>query len=91
MRESSCFARPLQSQGIRESQTLLKSTRQHFYHKFPLIQDKLNWETFLSVRSEILGVFRNTLTADYMCSCHNWEEIIQHVQMPFSSKTENIL
>ena len=62
MPERSCFRTPFQSQGVHRSQTLLKPSLQQFYSNFPLIQDKLSWKTSLLVRSEILGLFGNTLT-----------------------------
>ena len=43
--------------------------------EFPLIQDTLSWKTSLLVRSEILGLFGNTFTADHMYSRHYLSEI----------------
>ena len=77
MPKSSCFRTPFQSQRVNESQTLLKSARQHFHPNFPLIQEKVSWKTCVLVRSEILGVVDNTLMADHMYSRHNWKELLQ--------------
>ena len=42
MPESSCFRTPFEIERVHVSETLLKSTLQDFYAKFPLIQDKLS-------------------------------------------------
>ena len=55
--------------------TLLTSPWQHFYRKFPLILAKLSWKTSLLVRSYVLGLFGNTLTADDMYFRHYLGEI----------------
>ena len=71
MPKSSRFRTRFENQRVNVSQTLLKSLPQHFYLNFPLTTDKLSYKTSLSVRSEILGPFRNTLTANHMYSRHN--------------------
>ena len=43
-------------------------------------QKKSSWETSLLVRSEILGLFGNTLTADHMNSLHNRDKLPPHNQ-----------
>ena len=64
-----------QSQRVHGYQTLLNSPWQHFYPKFQLIQDTLNWKTSLLFRSQILGLFGNTFPADHMYSHHCLTEI----------------
>ena len=86
MPESSCFRTPFESQRVHGSQTLLKSARQHFSPTFAIVQDKLNLKTSLLVRSKILGLFGNTLTADHMYSRHYWEKFPQHVQTSLYQK-----
>ena len=44
---------------------LIKSVRHHYCRMFPRICDKLSSKTSVLVRSEILGLFDNTLTALY--------------------------
>ena len=90
MPESSCFRTALQSERVHVPQTPVKSTRQKFYPKFPLIQDKLSSKTSLLVRPEILGVFGKRLTTDHKYFRRNWEKFPQHVETPLSSKIENI-
>ena len=84
--ESSCFRTPFESQRLHLSQTLLKFPQQYFYPNFPLTTDKLSQKTSLSVRSEISGLFGNTLTADHIYFHHNWENFPQHVETPWSQK-----
>ena len=71
MPKSSCFRTTFGNQSVHGSQTLTRSARQHFYPKFPLIQDKLSEKTSLLVRSKILRLFGKTVTADYMYYRHN--------------------
>ena len=52
------------NQPVDGKQTLLKSVRHYHYPIFPLIWDKLSWKNSALVRSKILGLFVNTLTAE---------------------------
>ena len=87
---TSCFRTPFKSQHVHVSQTLLKSGRQHSYPNLLLTIDKLIQKISLSVRSEISGLFCNTLTPDHMYSRHNWENFQQHVQTPLSQKLQQL-
>ena len=54
------------SQRVIESQTLLKSVRQHFYPIFSSFRDKRSWKTSLLTRSEILKLlltYRQPMTS----------------------------
>ena len=73
MPESSCFRRPFVSQGLDGSRTLLKPALQHFHRNFPLIYKKLSLKKSVLVRSKVLGLFGNILTANHMYSRHIWE------------------
>ena len=53
---------------------------------FPWIWDKLSWKKSALVRSKILGLFVNTLTAEYMYSGRNMQTFRQQVQTPLSLK-----
>ena len=86
--KSSCFRTPFVSPRVPLYQTLAKSARQNLYPKFLWIQDKLSKKTSLSVRSEILGMFGNTLTVDHMYFRHNWEKLPQEIQTPLSQKPQ---
>ena len=48
--------------------------------------NKLIWKKSALVRSKILGLFVNTLTAEYMCSGRNMQTLTQQVQTPLSLK-----
>ena len=67
----------------------MKSPWSHFYHKFPLILDKLSRKTSLLLRSEVLGLFGNILTADHMYSRHYSTELSPTRSNAITSKTEN--
>ena len=86
MAESSCFITPYRTQRVNGSQTLRKPAQQHFYPSFLSISDKLGWRKSLLVRSEILGLFFNTLTAYHMYFGQNWQKLTKQVQMQSPSK-----
>ena len=65
---------------------MLKSVRHYYYPIFPWIWDKLSWKKSALVRSKILGLFVNTLTAEYTYSRRNMQTLTQQVQTPISLK-----
>ena len=83
---SSCFRTPFTSKRVHGSQTLLELPLQHFYLNFPLILKRLSWERSPLVRTEILGLFGNTLTVDHMYSRHRREKLPQQVRTLLSQK-----
>ena len=48
--------------------------------------DKLSWKKSALVRSKILGLFVNTLSAEYRYSRRNMQTFAQQVQTPLSLK-----
>ena len=50
------------------------------------MSDELSWKKSLLVRSEILGLCFNTLTAYHVYSQQNWEKFPQQVEMQLSWK-----
>ena len=46
----------------------------------------MSWKKSALVRSKILGLFVNTLTAEYTYSCRNMLTLTQQVQTPLSLK-----
>ena len=48
--------------------------------------DKLSWKKSSLVRSKILGLFVNTLTAEYTYSRRNMQTLTQQVQTPLCLK-----
>ena len=69
-------------------ETLQKSARHNYYQIFPSIWDKLSWKKPVLVISETLGFFFNTLTAEYMYSRSNMQNLQQQLQTQLSQKRE---
>ena len=67
-------------------ETLLKSALHHYYWMFPSIWDKLSWKNCFLVRSEILGLFVNILTAEYKVSRRNIKNFQKQLQTQLSQK-----
>ena len=86
MPEKPYFRTAFGNQPVNEYQTLLKSARHYYYPIFPWIWDKLSWKKSALVRSKILGLFVNTLTAEYTYSGRNMQTLTQQVQTPLSLK-----
>ena len=82
----SCFRRPCGNQRVNGFQTLLKSTRHHYYPIFPCIWDILSWKKSALVWSEILTLFVNTLTAHNKYSRCNVHNFAQQLQTSLSQK-----
>ena len=76
----SCFRTTFASKRARVSQALLEHAERHFHPNFPLIQDKLSWETSPLVISEIIGLFGNTLIVDDRYSRQRCKNLWQHVE-----------
>ena len=85
MSNSSCFRTPFGCQRI-SGPKLTKQARQHFLPNCLLIPDILSWKKSLLVRSEILGLCFNTLTAYHMNSRQNREKFLQQYQVQLSPK-----
>ena len=80
------FRTPLESESVHGFQTPLKPALQHLYPNFPLNQEKLSLKTSLLVRSQILGLFGKTLTANHMYFRHKWEKFRQEAEIISSQK-----
>ena len=89
MREKPDFRKAFGNQPVNGQETLLKSARHYYYPIFPWILDKLSWKKSALVRSKILGLFVNTLTAEYMCSGRNMQTFTQQIQTPLSLKQKS--
>ena len=81
MSKRSCLRQPFGSQRVNSYQTLLKSSRHHFYTPVPLICDKSSGKKLFLVTSEMLGLFVNTWTSDDKCS--NLNAIISKTKIFF--------
>ena len=67
-------------------ETLLKSAENNYYQIFPRIWDKLSWEKSVLVRCESLGLFVNTLTAEYKYFRRNMQKFPEQIQTHLSQK-----
>ena len=86
MPEKPYFRTALGNQPVNGEETLLKSAGHYYYHIFPWVWDKLSWKKSALVRSKILGLFVNTLTAEYTYSRRNMQTFTQQFLMPLSLK-----
>ena len=68
-------------QHVNGSEKLLRSARNQLHTTLPLIRDSGSSKRLFLIRSELLGQFVNTLTADYKYSRQNWENLWQQVPM----------
>ena len=75
-------------QYVNMSKTLLISARNQFHTTLPLISDRRTRKRLLLVRSELLGQFVKTLTADYKYSRQIRENLWQQVPRPISRKAK---
>ena len=73
-------------QHVNGSQKLLRSARNQLHTNLPLIRDSGNRKRIFLIRSELLGQFLNTLTADYKYSRQNYKNLWQKVPMKTSMK-----
>ena len=86
MPEKPYFRTAFGNQAVNGYQTQLKSARHYYYPIFPWVWDKLSWKKSALVRSKILGLFVNTLTAEYTYSRRNMQTLTPQVQTPLSLK-----
>ena len=68
-------------QHVNGSEKLLRSARNQLHTTPPLIRDSGSSKRLFLIRSELLGQFVNTLTANYKYSRQNWENLWQQVPM----------
>ena len=76
------FWKPFGSERVNESQKLLKSAEKYFYPTLSWFWTKLSWEKLFLIRSMILGLFDNTLTANY----EYFRSILQNLHLPIEIK-----
>ena len=80
------FGTRFDSQQLKASQILAKSSWERFYHVFPSFWEKLIWKMSPLVLGKILGVFVNTLTAEGKYPVEDWENLQLSIQMQLSWK-----
>ena len=86
MSKRPCFMQRFGSQHGNGSQTPPRSARNHFDTTIPLISSRASRKRLVLVRSEVLGQFVNTMTADYNYFRQNLENLSQQVQTQISLK-----
>ena len=82
------FIQSFSRQHVNGSQTLLISARNQLHTTLPLIRDSGSRKWLFLIRSDLLGQFVDTLTADYKYSRQNWENLWLQVPMQTSLKLE---
>ena len=86
MSKRPCFMQRFDSQHGNGSQTLPRSARNHFDTTIPLISSRASRKRLVLVRSQVLGQFVNTMTADQKYFRQNLENLPQQVQTQISLK-----
>ena len=84
------FGTPFGNQGVSGFETLLKSSRHHYFSIFPWIQDKLSWKISDLVTSEIFRLFVNTLAPDGKYSRRNMQIFWQQLQTLLSQEEKTL-
>ena len=72
------------SQDVKQFQTLLKSSWEHFYHIFPSLWGGIIWKTSPWLKFRIIGLFVNTWTADYKYPFPDCENLPFAIQIELS-------
>ena len=70
-----CFWKAYISERVNESQKLLQYAEKNFYPTFTSFKAKLSYKRLFVIKSEILGLVDNTLTANYLYSRINRENL----------------
>ena len=86
MSKRPCFMQRFGSHHGYVSQTPPRSARNHFDTTIPLISSRASRKRLVLVRSQVLGQFVNTMTADYKYFRQNLESLPQQVQTQISLK-----
>ena len=82
----SWFSTPFGNQQVNGFETLLTSTRHHYFPVFPWIRDKLTWKKSALVTSEIFRLFPNTLISDDKYSRRYMQIFWQQLQTTLSQQ-----
>ena len=89
MSKESRFSTPQDSQLVKGSQTLLKSSRQQFYYLCSSLWENFSCKKSFLVIFEILRPFVNAWTPDEKCFPGNRENLRKTIQMKLSDKLKN--
>ena len=82
MHNRACYWKAYWSERVNESQKLLQYAENNFYPTFSSFWAKLSSKSLFLIRSKILGLLDNTLTANYEYSRINRENL----QLPNKAK-----
>ena len=74
------------SQHVKQFQTLVKSSWEHFYHIFSALWGEIIWKTSPWLKFGIIGLFVNTWTADYEYPVPVGENLPFPIQIQLSPK-----
>ena len=91
MHGRSSFYKPSGNENLNESQKLLQSAQKYFYVTFSSFWAKLCQKKSFLVRSEILRLLVNTLTANYQYSRSNRENLPPLIQMQLTEKPKTFV
>ena len=80
-----CFWKSFGSESVNESQKLLQYAEKNFYQTFLFFWAKLSSKSLFLIRSEILGLLDNTLTAN----CEYSRIIRENVPLANSAELSN--
>ena len=86
MHNRACFWKRFGSERVNESQKLPESAEKYLYPTFLSLWAKLSKKKLFLIRSEILGLLVNRLTANYEYSHSNTENIPLPIQIKLSKK-----
>ena len=82
--------RSFDSQHSKWFQTLVKSSREHYYHFFSSLCGEIIWKTSPWMKFEIIGLFANTWTAHYKYPVPDCENLPFPIQIQLSKKQKSI-
>ena len=84
MHQRACLLKRFGSERVNESQKLLTSAEKYFSPTFSSFSAKLRYRKLFFIRSEILGLHVNTLTANFEYSRSNRENLPLPIQIKLS-------
>ena len=83
------FRAPFYSENVKGSQTLVKSSWEHFHHIFPSLRENRIWKISALVICQILEVFRKTLPGNDKYAVWGCENLCSPIKMKLSLNPKN--
>ena len=74
----------LDSEHVKESQKLVTSVWEHFYHIFLSVWGEMISKIAPLLKFQIIGIFVNTMTADYQCPVPDSKNFLFPIQIQLS-------